>query len=479
MKTAFLQLFLSLLISSISIAQFPEPLVVTNEKLDSDTDEWLYQSSTKYSYNKKGDQHNRMEYFRDENGNPYLYRQYDRILNLHGKSILSKSRVFNPDLGELELEVVRDFDYNANGQLIRTEVTRPEKSKYVVDNVYDNNNCLIEHKISTSAYSGTSFEPFTIHTQEIHKNNADCLPVRIENLIGANINDIVEFVYNSNGKLITKTFSEFDPIKDEFEINRTVEFEYDSQGRVIKKMKSNLLNGNVIKIINEYYEYEDNDPRFIYYLQEVLEDGFNEPSFEDEQFFMITPNGEKLKTADRRDDFEFSSFERDFTYIFDDQDNVVEKVESIDYYLYNNFDRRLVHEHEYVRRCDGLLLEEVVVNTEHYSSDNSPLELEATTRKIYEYGQPPDCESQLSNFQISAFPNPTKGIINIQSELLYYPETELRIFAANGALVNSEDAWISENYVVRLPDLPNGVYILQLFNKKLEERLNVSIVIVN
>ena len=66
--------------------------------------------------------------------------------------------------------------------------------------------------------------------------------------------------------------------------------------------------------------------------------------------------------------------------------------------------------------------------------------------------------------ELSVFPNPSNGIINLKWGIDLYPSCLLSIFGVNGNLVYSKRVDFTEDTMIDLRHLPKGIYFIQLRN---------------
>ena len=71
----------------------------------------------------------------------------------------------------------------------------------------------------------------------------------------------------------------------------------------------------------------------------------------------------------------------------------------------------------------------------------------------------------ISNIEIQLFPNPSKDILRIESELLY-GEYEVGIFTTEGQECYTEKTQISQNHTIDISDLTTGNYLLKIYDRK-------------
>lgn len=75
---------------------------------------------------------------------------------------------------------------------------------------------------------------------------------------------------------------------------------------------------------------------------------------------------------------------------------------------------------------------------------------------------------EIQSHQITIYPNPTKGLLNVKIAGLDKINGQISIYNMGGKLINQSDL-SSSNQTFDLSDQPNGIYIMQI---KLEDKVS-------
>lgn len=75
---------------------------------------------------------------------------------------------------------------------------------------------------------------------------------------------------------------------------------------------------------------------------------------------------------------------------------------------------------------------------------------------------------EIQSHQITIYPNPTKGLLNVKIAGLDKINGQISIYNMGGRLINQSDL-SSSNQTFDLSDQPNGIYIMQI---KLEDKVS-------
>ena len=75
---------------------------------------------------------------------------------------------------------------------------------------------------------------------------------------------------------------------------------------------------------------------------------------------------------------------------------------------------------------------------------------------------------EIQSHQITIYPNPTKGLLNVKIAGLDKINGQISIYNMGGRLINQSDL-SSSNQTFGLSDQPNGIYIMQI---KLEDKVS-------
>ena len=83
----------------------------------------------------------------------------------------------------------------------------------------------------------------------------------------------------------------------------------------------------------------------------------------------------------------------------------------------------------------------------------------------------------LDMFEISVYPNPSKGVVNLEVFNPQYSEVFIEIFNPNNKLVYVKQLNTASSYSnnsINISQLPHGLYIIQIKNKNFVRTLLLS-----
>lgn len=258
------------------------------------------------------------------------------------------------------------------------------------------------------------------------------------------------------------------------------EFEYNDNGCRIKKKEIDNLNGlqnewhyevddmcRVVKysspIYTNYflYEYPDNNNSFIskeykkmdneYYLDQLIDRKYNERGDVVNNIVITYYNNGVDSTLKERVN-EYDYVENLATgYLL--EKNVFSTKSGFGGTYYHEY------RHIYKYSCDGLVMQE-----DYYTS---PIIESINKRTRYEYSGQNDCfESTSKELPITLFPNPSNGLITLDSPIFESGDTNIQIYTITGKLIVEKfSEFRKHDQKFNFSFLKEGIYILHLKNK--------------
>lgn len=155
----------------------------------------------------------------------------------------------------------------------------------------------------------------------------------------------------------------------------------------------------------------------------------------------------------------------------DDEGLMIAKDKTTESYFADTIIGVEVINEEFIRFCDGTLQEHYETRT--YNNQDNP---ESRKKTVYTYTGTDPCDPfWVTKDDIRLFPNPSTGLINVESPLLSAAEASVRIFNALGQMVFEARYNDSQGrQAIYLPGLPVGTY--RLFIQADGERNSTTIV---
>ena len=129
----------------------------------------------------------------------------------------------------------------------------------------------------------------------------------------------------------------------------------------------------------------------------------------------------------------------------------------------------------YTNDCDGTPLEYVDSFSKNFIAQNPNSSLPPDTKSSFQYTPIPPCDEPSADIELKVYPNPARDYILIESNLFYFPETELELYDSFGRFLMKGDQRISLYRQLDLSTLSSGSYFLQL--KKGDEVLVKKILV--
>lgn len=369
-----------------------------------------------------------------------------------------KAEIFNNDLNRFKLvrKELYDYDHYGNLSRFRNQNFTDERlsSWQTKEYEYDNRSNLIsEIRTSHDSVGNIVTHYGTFHEYNLQNNAIKTSEKRYNSDVGLWITEEwIDFTYDNEGCITSKTEYENSVLSSE---NVSI-YTTDENCRIIKE--EYIPNPGFFSTYD--YNLDDYDS-----YSKTKHQTFSNQTYPWSQYkYLYNEYGDQIEFSIltwtfSSDTSSFYSEEYRYNYIIDPTTNLITtkflEEYTFDYPLEEIPRFRWKAEYNYEYNCDGSLKEEI-----RKDLDNFP-----PVRYQYFYEGQLDCFSFEQDLNITISPNPSLGLIEIQSNLLTSGNTTLKVFSTDGKLVG--ETLLLSRYLKQELDLsylPNGLYFLQLRN---------------
>lgn len=267
---------------------------------------------------------------------------------------------------------------------------------------------------------------------------------------------------DENCRTLTRVFSRQSQNDTELKLRDKDIYTYDNNGEntmhISQRYNESTNNWDTDLIVTSEF---DDDKRPIRRLTEYI---FGEHSNQTLHLWTYNEQGEQV-TFHRYQTYDGLGIEtlllanRDSSiYTYNEAEQLIYKKQFNEYYYYqiepptiNKFQ----YSTKYAYYCDGQL--------KSTTTENLP----NIYRTTYEYDEGGDCHLDNQDLEITIFPNPSNGSMEIRSNLLASPNVELRVFSVLGQeVLHQKLTNVSERFSLDLTNVPNGNYVISIIQGK-------------